>query len=99
MNSNQNIAADLAKVNQEEMTLLQGRLQREEEKADSLGRQFNSETQRQHKLASTFDELVQEKMSLQKRVRDEKFLADKMAETLENKKQTEQDNTSGIRGQ
>jgi hypothetical protein len=91
MITNEDKAADMAKLNSEEILELQLRLKRETESLTALTNQYNNDKLKLSKLIAQFDQEDHAKRRMQMTLRQEKHEHDTISQTLEDNKEKELD--------
>jgi len=96
MTGNEDKAADMAKLNSEELMELQGRLRKETENLNALTSQFNKNKTDLSRLIAQFDAEDHMKRRLQMNLRNEKHEHDVISGQLEDNKEKELDRVKRI---
>lgn len=99
MSANETKAAEIARLNADEMDELTRRLQQEAEKVHDLEAALSKDTNELTRLQAEFDAIDHEKRRYQTGVRDEKHDADEISRKLEDNKEEELDRLKRIEDQ
>lgn len=97
MNKNEMTATKLLQINSDETVMLQTQLDRESQKQSKLQLDVSNAKTALHNTQREFEEEVRLKRQMQKMFREEKFEAERMTQTMEDKKEPELENESRIR--